>query len=47
MRLHILDDKDAVGQYTAEYIVKRINEFAPTAQRPFVLGLPTGMQRRL
>jgi hypothetical protein len=42
MRLHILEDKHAVGQYTAEYIVKRINDFAPSADRPFVLGLPTG-----
>ena len=25
-----------------EYIAKRINDFNPTAKKPFVLGLPTG-----
>jgi len=42
MRLIIRDDPDAVGEYTANYICKRINEFAPTVSKPFVLGLPTG-----
>ena len=42
MRLIIEPDKDAVGAYVAEYVRKRIAEFAPTAERPFVLGLPTG-----
>jgi hypothetical protein len=40
--LIIRDDAPAVGNYIANYICKRINEFAPTAERPFVLGLPTG-----
>ncbi|KAJ3209443.1 Glucosamine-6-phosphate isomerase 1 [Entophlyctis luteolus] len=31
-----------VSVYTAEYIRARIAEFAPSAERPFVLGLPTG-----
>jgi glucosamine-6-phosphate deaminase len=31
-----------VGKWVANYIAKRINDFAPTAERPFVLGLPTG-----
>ncbi|KAG1722290.1 uncharacterized protein EDB91DRAFT_1088197 [Suillus paluster] len=31
-----------VGDYVANYIAKRINEYAPTAAKPFVLGLPTG-----
>ncbi len=31
-----------MSQWAAAYIVKRINEFAPTPERPFVLGLPTG-----
>ena len=26
----------------AEYVVRRINDFAPSAERKFVLGLPTG-----
>eukprot|EP00124_Ichthyophonus_hoferi_P002570 Ihof_evm2s180 gene=Ihof_evmTU2s180 len=31
-----------VATYSAEYIKYRINTFAPTADRYFVLGLPTG-----
>lgn len=42
MRLIIRDDAAAVGEYIGNYICKRINEFAPTADKPFVLGLPTG-----
>ncbi|KAG1758417.1 hypothetical protein EDD22DRAFT_910539 [Suillus occidentalis] len=42
MRLIIRDDPAAVGDYAANYIAKRINDFAPTAEKPFVLGLPTG-----
>lgn len=40
--LIIRDDAASVGDYTANYVCKRINEFAPTPERPFVLGLPTG-----
>ncbi|KAF5351673.1 hypothetical protein D9756_007510 [Leucocoprinus leucothites] len=42
MRLIIRDDPTAVGSYIANYICKRINDFGPTAEKPFVLGLPTG-----
>ncbi|KAF7428497.1 Glucosamine-6-phosphate isomerase (Glucosamine-6-phosphate deaminase) (GNPDA) (GlcN6P deaminase) [Pleurotus ostreatus] len=42
MRLIIREDPAAVGEYIAEYICKRINDFGPTAKKPFVLGLPTG-----
>jgi glucosamine-6-phosphate deaminase len=42
MRLLPLKDKIQVGEWTARYIAKKIREFAPTADRPFVLGLPTG-----
>ncbi|KAI6039271.1 hypothetical protein EDC04DRAFT_1771797 [Pisolithus marmoratus] len=42
MRLIVRNDPAAVGDYIANYIVKRINDFAPTAEKPFVLGLPTG-----
>ena len=42
MRLIPLSDKKAVGLWSAEYIAKRIQDFAPTADKPFVLGLPTG-----
>jgi len=31
-----------VSQYIADYIIQRIKAFAPTAEKPFVLGLPTG-----
>ncbi len=30
------------SKWTAHYIAKRINEFNPTPEKPFVLGLPTG-----
>ncbi|KAJ2156624.1 Glucosamine-6-phosphate isomerase (Glucosamine-6-phosphate deaminase) (GNPDA) (GlcN6P deaminase) [Coemansia sp. RSA 552] len=42
MRLIIREDPKAVAYYTANYVRRRINEFAPTPDRPFVLGLPTG-----
>ncbi|KAI0085025.1 glucosamine-6-phosphate isomerase [Irpex rosettiformis] len=42
MRLIIRDDATSVGEYIGNYIAKRINDFKPTSDRPFVLGLPTG-----
>lgn len=42
MRLIIRDDAHAASSYAANYIVNRINAFKPTAENPFVLGLPTG-----
>jgi len=42
MRLIIRDDAATASQYVAEYIVARIKAFAPTPDKPFVLGLPTG-----
>ncbi|KAI9061722.1 glucosamine-6-phosphate isomerase [Trametes coccinea BRFM310] len=42
MRLIIRDDAAAVGEYIGNYIAKRINDFNPTPEKPFVLGLPTG-----
>jgi len=42
MRLVIRDDPDQVAEFVAVYIKDRINTFAPTEDRPFVLGLPTG-----
>lgn len=29
-------------KHIAYYVKERINQFKPTAERPFVLGLPTG-----
>ncbi|KAJ3727052.1 glucosamine-6-phosphate isomerase [Lentinula raphanica] len=42
MRLIIRENAPSVGDYIANYICRRINDFAPTAEKPFVLGLPTG-----
>ena len=42
MRLIPLKDTAQVGKWAARHIVQRINAFKPTAERPFVLGLPTG-----
>jgi len=42
MRLIIQDNSKAVGEWVATYIKKRILDFNPTPERPFVLGCPTG-----
>ena len=42
MRVIIRDNGDEASQYVANYIVKRINDFVPTPDRLFILGLPTG-----
>ncbi|KAG6813738.1 Glucosamine-6-phosphate isomerase 1 [Tricholoma furcatifolium] len=42
MRLIIREDPPTVGDYIALYVAKRINDFNPSKDRPFVLGLPTG-----
>ncbi|KAF5345300.1 hypothetical protein D9758_008450 [Tetrapyrgos nigripes] len=42
MRLIIREDPTEVGSYIANYICRRINDFKPTPEKPFVLGLPTG-----
>lgn len=42
MRLIVRDDAAAAANYVAQYILNRLKEFKPTADRPFVLGLPTG-----
>ncbi|TKI05461.1 glucosamine-6-phosphate deaminase [Martelella alba] len=42
MRLIPLQTAADVGKWAARHIVNRINAFKPTADRPFVLGLPTG-----
>lgn len=34
-------EKDA-SVFLADYVIRRINEFGPTDEKPFVLGLPTG-----
>ncbi|MDO4790065.1 MAG: glucosamine-6-phosphate deaminase [Porphyromonas sp.] len=42
MRLIIQPDYDRMSCWAAEYVAKRISDAASTADRPFVLGLPTG-----
>lgn len=42
MRLIIQPNYEGISKWVADYIVKKINEFGPTPERPFVLGLPTG-----
>jgi glucosamine-6-phosphate deaminase len=42
MRLVIHESSDAVADWAARYVKQRINTFTPTADCPFVLGLPTG-----
>lgn len=42
MRFIPLQNKEQVGKWAARHIVQKINAFKPTAERPFVLGLPTG-----
>ena len=42
MRVIIRDQASDASDYVADYIIKRIKQVNPTAERPFVLGLPTG-----
>ncbi|CAO3702941.1 unnamed protein product [Rhizopus stolonifer] len=42
MRLIVREDYEEVTSYVANYVKERINQFNPSEQRPFVLGLPTG-----
>lgn len=42
MKILIKQDEQEIGHWTADYLIKKINAFGPTADKPFVLGLPTG-----
>ena len=42
MRVIIEPNYEKMSQWAANHIVRRINEFKPTAEKPFILGLPTG-----
>ncbi len=42
MRLIIQPDYSGISTWVADYIATKINQFSPTDERPFVLGLPTG-----
>lgn len=42
MRLIIKPELSDISDWVADYISAKINAFSPTANHPFVLGLPTG-----
>jgi glucosamine-6-phosphate deaminase len=42
MKLIIKDDRIQVGEWVARHIMDRLNSATPSAESPFVLGLPTG-----
>ena len=42
MRVIIEPDYEKLSQWAAEYVINKINAAQPTAEKPFVLGLPTG-----
>jgi glucosamine-6-phosphate deaminase len=42
MRLIIQPDYEQLAKWTASYIARKIELFRPAADKPFVLGLPTG-----
>lgn len=42
MRVIIKEDYNQLTIWAARYIANKINAFCPTAETPFVLGLPTG-----
>ncbi len=42
MRVIIKPDYTSISEWAAQHIVDKINAFAPTEKKPFVLGLPTG-----
>lgn len=42
MRVIIQENYDNLSRWAANYVAHRINEAKPTAEKPFVLGCPTG-----
>jgi glucosamine-6-phosphate deaminase len=42
MRLIIQPDSSGIARWAADYVIARIQTARPTAEKPFVLGLPTG-----
>ena len=42
MRLIAHENYTALSKWVAYYMAKKINDFKPTKDKPFVLGLPTG-----
>ena len=46
MRLVIHDNEEEVSKACAEYVCAKIVEAAPTAEKPFVMAVPTGSTAR-
>lgn len=42
MRVIIEKNYDQLSEWAANHVIETINAFKPTAERPFILGLPTG-----
>jgi glucosamine-6-phosphate deaminase len=42
MRIIIKKDPNEIGDWIASYVIDKIKKAAPTSEKPFVLGLPTG-----
>ena len=42
MRVIIEPNQEQLSKWAANHVAERINSFRPTADKPFVLGLPTG-----
>jgi glucosamine-6-phosphate deaminase len=42
MRVIIQTDYELVSKWVASYVVRKIRDFKPTPENPFILGLPTG-----
>ncbi|MGN0035741.1 MAG: glucosamine-6-phosphate deaminase [Bacteroidaceae bacterium] len=42
MRLIIQPDYQTISKWAANYVAAKINKAQPTAEKPFILGLPTG-----
>ena len=40
--MRLIIPENHIGDWAAAYVVKKIKEFNPTKEKPFVLGLPTG-----
>lgn len=42
MKLIILENYEEISRWTARYLVKKINDYKSSSDKPFVMGLPTG-----
>ena len=42
MRILIHQDYQRLSKWIAHYVAAKINNYKPTAEKPYVLGLPTG-----